>query len=187
MFLMIFGTIVTVRRKTRTSNLRTLQYPSRRQSHQSEQPSRQSLGPWSPLPRQCYHIHHLWGLSPSWEWSCWAQLNPGTGGITLLLVNDLMTPSPSPHSLTHLHYLDVLAPVLLTGDVRLHADEAVGSGPGMSRVTWTGSGKPVLTHLKLWESLPLVAMARTCSWLCASSRRQRCFSSSWSWPIKREY
>ncbi len=40
-----------------------------------------------------------------------------------------MTPSPSPHSLTHLHYLDVLAPVLLTGDVRLHADEAVWSGP----------------------------------------------------------
>ena len=56
----------------------------------------------------------------------------------------------------------------------------------MSHVNWTGSGKPVITHLKLWESLPLVAMARTCSWLCASSRLQRCFSSSWSWREKTE-
>ena len=44
-----------------------------------------------------------------------------------------------------------------------------------------GWKQSVVQHLKLWESLPPVTKARTCSWLAISSRLQRCFSSSWSW------
>ena len=77
--------------------------------------------------------------------------------------------------------LHILASILLlfTCNIRLQTDEAVWPGPVMPSVqcvpaTW-------LHHLKLWESLPPVTKARTCSWLAISSRLQRCFSSSWSW------
>ena len=128
---------------------------------QSETPSSRSrLAPPGCLLSGGYHKqHHWWGWSPSAEWSCSDQCCPE---YIVAVENIIQTESDHIISTFYLQ-LHILASILLlfTCNIRLQTDEAVWPGPVMPSVqcvpaTW-------VQHLKLWESLPPVTKARTCS------------------------
>ena len=128
---------------------------------QSETPSSRSrLAPPGCLLGGGYHKqHHWWGWSPSAEWSCSDQCCPEY----IIDVENIIQTESYPHFTSSSTFsLLSCSCSLAISDSRLMKlsgrDLQCNVMPSVQCVpaTW-------LQHLKLWESLPPVTKARTCS------------------------